>query len=126
MFSRKNKKVLTLKINKMKKIFLTMAITVGLFIAANAQDIKPFSKETLDEIKATPEQRKQVEEIVREFRQKMGELKNNHSLNEEERKAEWKKLSQHRQDRYWNEILTPEQAKYLKEKQQKMKEEGKK
>lgn len=103
-----------------------MVIAAGLFMTANSQDIKPFSKETLDEIKATPEQRKQVEELVKEFRLKMNELRANNSLNDEERKAEWKRLSNYRQDRYWKEILTPEQAKYLREKQEKMKAEGKK
>lgn len=114
-----------LNIINMKKTLLTMAMMLGLLIVTQAQDVKPFSKETLDEIKATPEQRKQVAEIVKEFRQKMDELRSNTSLNDEERKAEWKKLSKHRQDRYWNEILTPEQAKYLKEKEQKMKAEAK-
>lgn len=111
----------------MKAFFLTVAIALGLSIGGKAQDIKPFSKETLEEIKATDEQKQKVKELVKEFRDGMDKLRANTSLNEEERKAEWKRLSDYRQDKYWKEILTPDQAKYLKEKQKKMKgEEGKK
>lgn len=80
----------------------------------------------MEEIKATDEQKRQVKELVKEFRQKMNDLRANTNISEEEKKMEWKKLSDYRQNKYWNEILTLEQSKYLKEKQEKMKEEAKK
>lgn len=110
----------------MKKSLLTMVMALGLLTMANAQDVKPYSDETLAEIKATPEQIKQVKDLTKEFRKKLVEIQNSTTLNEEEKKQAWIKLRDYRLSRYWNEILTPEQSKYLKEKQKKMKAEEKK
>lgn len=102
----------------MKKIFLTLALAIGMSVAVNAQTAKklnPFSVETLDELKATDEQKKQVEDQTKEVIAKIAAIKKNTALSEEEKKTEHQKVNKERSRRFYNEILTPEQAKQLRQ-----------
>lgn len=102
----------------MRKLFLTLALAVGMSVAVNAQAVKkinPFTVETLDALKATDEQKKQVEEQTKEVRAKIAAIKKNTALSDEEKVAEHQKVNKERSRRFYNEILTPEQAKQLRQ-----------
>lgn len=107
-------------LKKMKKLILVASLAIATSTVAFAQEKKPvaikyYSTEIMDEIKATPEQRKQVEELVANYAVKYKEVKANTSLSAEEAKAESDKLTSARAKEYWK-ILNPEQTKYLKDK----------
>lgn len=107
----------------MKKAFLTLALAVGMLMA-NAQTAKKFntmSDEALTSINATEEQKKQVADLAKEHREKVAALRKNTALNDEQKKEEMKKINAYRNERFWNEILTPEQSKALKAKQKEAK-----
>lgn len=101
----------------MKKLFLTFALAIGMSVAVNAQTVKklnPFAVETLDALKVTDEQKKQVEEQTKEHIAKIAAVKKNTALSDDDKKTEHQKLNRERSRRFYNEILTPEQAKQLR------------
>lgn len=104
----------------MKKTFLTLALVAGMLMA-NAQTAKKFntmSDEALTYINATDEQKQQVAELAKEHKEKVAALRKNTDLTDEQRKEEMKKINAYRNKRFWSEILTPEQSKTLKTKEQ--------
>ncbi len=102
----------------MKKLFLTFALAVGISVTVNAQTVKrfnPFAIETLDILKATDEQKKQVEEQTKDVIAKIAAIKKNADLSDEEKTKEHQKVNKERSRRFYDEILTPEQAKQLRQ-----------
>lgn len=102
----------------MRKLFLTLTLAIGLSVVVNAQTVKrlnPFAVETLDVLKATDEQKKQVEEQTKDHVTKYTAVIKNTSLSAEDKKLEQQRLNRERSKRFYDEILTPEQAKQLRE-----------
>lgn len=112
----------------MKKTFLSLVLMTTLCIAVSGQIPKHFDlfgAEAMETIQATPEQKKQVANMVKEFRQKTKEVKDDTALSEDEKKVQIRKLNAERGKRFW-EILTKEQAEVLKAKQKEKFEERQK
>lgn len=108
----------------MKKVLFTIATVVGLSIVGYAQEqkvagIKYYTPEVLDEIKATPEQKQKVAELVANYNASVKAIKKNNALSEEEQKAALRQASLDRGNAYWK-VLTPEQTKYLKDKKKQL------
>lgn len=76
-----------------------------------AKAFNAFSMQALEEVNATNEQKKQFNNLLKEYKDKLNAIKKNSGLSEEERKAAQKKLNQYNTDTYWVQILTPEQKK---------------
>lgn len=113
----------------MKKIFLSLALVVMVFIKVGAQVPKHFDVfggEAMEIIKATPEQKKQVTELIKEFSQQTKAVRDNTALSDDEKKVQLRKLNMERGKRFWENILNEEQAKVLKEKQKERFEERQK
>lgn len=106
----------------MKRVILTAVFALSLFaisLHSTAQEkrFNYFSTEAMDEVNATDEQRAAVKELSVRYNAKFKEIRANKSLSKEEAEAERKKVMSERAKEYWG-IMTPEQAKYLKKRNQ--------
>lgn len=79
-----------------------------------------FSMQALEEVNATDVQKKQFNNLQKEYKDKLNAIKKNNGLSEAEKKAEHQKLNQYNAETYWEKILTPEQKKYLKNKEKEL------
>ncbi|MFD1630136.1 hypothetical protein [Pseudopedobacter beijingensis] len=108
----------------MKKVILSMLLAVGLSVYVNAQQAKKYNSlsiEAMEEINATAEQKQKFNELMKEFEEKKKEIRSNNVLSAEEKKTKMNELFRYRMKTYWDEILTPEQNKQLREKQRALK-----
>ena len=85
-----------------------------------AKSFNAFSMQALEEVNATDEQKKQFNNLQKEYKDKLNAIKKNNGLSEAEKKAEHQKLNQYNAEVYWEKILTPEQKKYLKNKEKEL------
>lgn len=113
----------------MKKVLFGFVLLVSLSITATAQQKKPviikyYSPELLDEIKATPEQKKEIKAMLDKSNDEIKAIKKNKSLSKEERDAAVKQSIATRSTAYWK-ALTPAQTKYLRDKKKKLEEQSK-
>lgn len=113
----------------MKKILLSLMILMCISVVVGAQqkkaaNLKYFSQQLLDEIKATPEQKNKIKALSEKYDIEINEVKNDAALSKEEKDKAVKKRISERSKAYWQ-LLTPEQAEYLKEKKKKLEEENK-
>ena len=112
----------------MKKVILTMVLAFGLSVIVNAQEAKkynPLSIEAMEEVNATAEQKQKFNDLVKEFQEKQKEIRSNSALSAEEKKTKMSELSRYRVTTYYNQILTPQQAKQIREKHKAIREAAK-
>lgn len=101
----------------MKRIFLTLAMVLCMFMLAQAQKFNPFSLQALEEVNANDQQKQKFKELTKEYEEKLKAIRSNNDLGNAEKREEIKKLNQYRNKVYWKEILTKQQATALREKQ---------
>ncbi|MFN6944938.1 MAG: hypothetical protein ACK4ND_08305 [Cytophagaceae bacterium] len=106
----------------MKKIIFGILFLAGTAVYAqsphvqsNNTDRSKKHEQFKKDLNLDEQQEAAIKALREEYKTKAGEIKNNSSLNEEQRKSEFMKLHKEKRSRM-QEILTPEQTQMLKEK----------
>lgn len=103
----------------MKKAILSLVVMLGLTLASDAQEIPkwfdPLGREARKMVDTTPEQEKEIVADYKAVGKKVAAVRKDNSLSKQEKEKEIKRLRTERANRFFNEILTPEQSTKLRE-----------
>jgi hypothetical protein len=102
----------------MKKILLAAFMVMLLSVSSNAQEKKKkqyfnyYSVETFNQLNATPEQHKQLKDLIEEYAPRFKEVADDTSLSAAEKREKIKPFGDERAKKYYA-ILNPEQYKQV-------------
>ena len=107
----------------MKKILVTTLFIAGFAMLSQAQQApatkqenkKIERKQTIADLHLSADQKKQLRDVTKEFKEKSKAIKDNQSLSKQQKKAQFETLRKQRLDKM-NTFLTPEQVTTLNEK----------